>query len=159
MNNQDIWIENIKSYCKKYNIPLVYLAEIVSDPKVIPMIRGKAFEFSAMLRLQNILPKSDWTVDKPIMNAQFGLHDMDVRVVHKKTKTIIGVECKLAGKGTFRTLKNGDSTIRVKCMRSRTLGDNKAAELAAKLGLDTELLRVHNDQYVPTDFDVVLRNG
>lgn len=78
------------------------MSEILSDPKVIPMIRGKAFEFSAMLLLQNILPKSDWVVDKPVMNAQFGLHDMDVRITHQKTQKVIGVECKLASKGSFK---------------------------------------------------------
>jgi hypothetical protein len=155
-NNQILWIERIKSYCEKYNIPLTYLPDIINDPKVIPMIRGKAFEFSAVLRLQNILPESEWTVDKPVMNAQFGLHDMDVRVIHKATQMVIGVECKLSGKGTFRTLKNGDNTIRVKCMRSRTLGENKANDLAAKLNIDNQLLKAHNDQYLPTDFDVVI---
>jgi hypothetical protein len=156
MNNQILWIEQIKSYCEKYNIPLTYLPDIINDPKVIPMIRGKAFEFSAILRLQKILPESDWIVDKPVMNAQFGIHDMDVRVTHKATQTIIGVECKLSGKGAFKTLKNGDKAIRVKCMRSRTLGDNKVKELAQKLNIDIQLLKAHNDQYLPTNFDVVI---
>jgi hypothetical protein len=155
-NNKISWIEQIKSYCEKYNIPLTYLPDIINDPKVIPMIRGKAFEFSAVLRLQNILPESEWMVDKPVMNPQFGIHDMDVRVTHKATQTVIGVECKLSGKGTFRTLKNGDNTIRVKCMRSRTLGENKANELAEKLNIDNQLLKAHNDQYLPTDFAVVI---
>lgn len=150
------WITQVASYCQKYNIPLEYLADIISEPKVIPMIRGKAFEFSAMLRLQEVLPVSNWIVDKPVMNAQFGFHDMDVHVRHRASKKIIGIECKLAGKGSFRLLKNGDVTIRVKCMRSRTLGENKATQLAAQLGLDSQLLKVHNDQYLPTDFEVVI---
>jgi hypothetical protein len=150
------WITQVKSYCEKYNIPLDYLAEIISEPKVIPMVRGKAFEFSAMLQLQNMLPTSEWIVDKLVMNAQFGLHDMDVRITHIKTQKVIGVECKLAGKGSFKILKNGDAQMRVKCMRSRTLGDNKANELAAKIGIEPVLLKVHNDQYLPTDFEVVI---
>jgi hypothetical protein len=154
--NTENWAQQVQYYCEKYNIPLEYLAEIISEPKVIPMIRGKAFEFSAMLRLQEILPSSEWIVDKPVMNAQFGLHDMDVRITHRATQKIIGVECKLAGKGSFKMLKNKDTQIRVKCMRSRTLGESKANELAAKIGIDPILLKVHNDQYLPTDFQVVI---
>ena len=82
MNDQE-WIAAVREYCIKYNIPHEYLAQIINDPKVVPMIRGKAFEFSAMLYLESVLPAADWIVDKPVMNAQFGFHDMDVRVVHK----------------------------------------------------------------------------
>lgn len=155
-NKEKSWENQVQLYCEKYNIPISYLSDILSEPKVIPMIRGKAFEFSAMLRLQEILPKSDWIVDKPIMNAQFGYHDIDVRVIHKKTKAIIGIECKLAAKGSFRINKNGDIFMKVKCMRSRTLGENKANEVAQKLNINGELLKIHNDQYLPTDFDVVI---
>ena len=154
MNNKT-WIEKVESYCIKYNIPLTYLAEIINEPKVVPMIRGKAFEFSAMLRLQEIL-SPNWLVDKPVMNAQFGFHDMDVRVKHVATGKTIGIECKLAGKDNFKKLKNGTYQIRVKCMRSRTLGDAKVKELAPKIGVDFDLLKIHNDQYVPENFDVVL---
>lgn len=155
MKNNE-WIEKIRQFCLKYDIPLDYLPEIIAEPKVIPMIRGKAFEFSVMIKLQQILPTSEWIVDKPVMNAQFGFHDMDVRVIHKPTRKIIGIECKLAGKGTFRELKDGSRQIKVKCMRSRTLGESKVKELAPKLGIPISLLQVHNDQYVPSDFDVVV---
>lgn len=155
MNDRN-WIEKVEAYCIKYNIPLNYLAEIMKEPKVIPMIRGKAFEFSAMLKLQEVLPETDWLVDKPVMNAQFGFHDMDVRIKHIQTGKTIGVECKLAGKDNFKKLKDGTYQIRVKCMRSRTLGDNKVRELAPKIGVDFELLKIHNDQYVPKDFDVII---
>lgn len=154
--NDDKWIDKIQQFCLKYDIPLSYLPEIIAEPKVIPMIRGKAFEFSAMLRLQKILPLSDWIVDKPVMNAQFGIHDMDVRVIHKATKKIIGIECKLAGKGTFKDTKDGGYQVKVKCMRSRTLGENKVKELAPKIGVTETLLQVHNDQYIPSDFNIVL---
>ena len=155
-NNNEKWIEQVRQFCLNYNIPLEYLSEILSEPKVIPMIRGKAFEFSAMLLLQNILPKSDWVVDKLVMNAQFGFHDMDVRITHKRTQKVIGVECKLAAKGSFQILKNEDAQIKVKCMRSRTLGDSKVKELAPKIGVSEALLKIHNDQYIPSDFDVVI---
>ena len=73
------WEEKVKDFCEKYNIPLLYLAETLYEPKVVPMIRGKAFEFSVMMVLQEILPKDQWLVDKPMMNAQIGFHDVDVR--------------------------------------------------------------------------------
>lgn len=150
------WTNKVKEFCEKYNIPLFYLADTLYEPKVVPMIRGKAFEFTAMLALQKILPEKDWIVDKTPMNAQIGFHDIDVRVVHKATKKVVRVECKLAKKGGYRLFSDRHSEIRVKCMRSRTLGPSKVKELAPKLGVDQESLSIHNDQYLPADFDVVI---
>lgn len=150
------WEDKVGEYCKRYNIPLLYLADTLYEPKVVPMIRGKAFEFSAMMALQTILPSDEWEVDKPMMNAQLGFHDVDVRVTHKPTKKIVSVECKLAKKGGYRHFNDGHSEIRVKCMRSRTLGPSKVKELAPKLSVTEEALTVHNDQYLAGDFDVVI---
>lgn len=150
------WQKKVSDYCDKYCIPLFYLADTMYEPKVIPMIRGKAFEFSVMTRLQKILPKDKWLVDKPVMNAQTGLHDIDVRVVHKATNKTIRIECKLAKKGSYKPLKDGVSQILVKCMRSRTLGGSKVIELAPKLRVKPAVLTIHNDQYLPSDFDVVI---
>lgn len=150
------WTEKVRQFCQNYNIPLYYLADTLYEPKVVPMIRGKAFEFSAMLALQEVLPKEQWEVAKVPMNAQGGLHDIDVRVTHKATGRAIRIECKLAKKGSFKSLPEGASEIRVKCMRSRTLGTAKVRELAPKLGVDPKVLTVHNDQYLPSDFDVVI---
>ena len=44
----------------------------------------------------------------------------------------------------------------MKCMRSRTLGISKVAALAPKLGISEDVLTIHNDQYLPEDFDVVI---
>ena len=152
----DMWEQKVEEYCKKYNIPILYLAETLYEPKVVPMIRGKAFEFSVMIVLQKILPQDEWSVDKPIMNAQIGFHDIDVRVTHKPTGKIIRVECKLAKKGGYRLLRDGHSEIRVKCMRSRTLGPAKVKELAPKFDIPEKVLAIHNDQYLPADFDIVI---
>jgi len=152
----DEWRQKIREYCDKYNIPLIYLAETMYEPKVIPMIRGKAFEFSAMMALQEKLPADAWTIDKPFMNAQAGFHDVDIKVLHKDTNTVVRVECKLAGKGSYKLFPDGHSEIKVKCMRSRTLGTARVAEWAPRLGVSREVLTVHNDQYVRSDFDVVL---
>jgi hypothetical protein len=90
------------------------------------------------------------------MNAQLGSHDVDVAVYHKPTNIIISVECKLAAKGSYRYKKRDDlHTIRVKCMRSRTLGETRVEQQATKLDIDPQLLTVHNDSYIPSDFDIV----
>ncbi|MCI0329564.1 MAG: hypothetical protein L0196_01220 [candidate division Zixibacteria bacterium] len=79
------WQQRVEEYCKKYNIPLHYLADTLYEPKVIPMIRGKAFEFSVMMALREILPADKWDIKKISMNAQSGLHDVDVLADHKPT--------------------------------------------------------------------------
>ena len=150
------WEEKVKDYCEKYNIPVLYLAETLYEPKVVPMIRGKAFEILVMMALREVLPKDKWQVDKPMMNAQIGFHDIDVRVLHKPTGKVIRVECKLAKKGGYRLFADGHNEIRVKCMRSRTLGPAKVKGLAPKFGISEKVLAIHNDQYLPADFDIVI---
>ena len=39
------WIEKLEIFGDRYNLNIEYLVEILDDPKVIPMIRGKSFEF------------------------------------------------------------------------------------------------------------------
>ncbi len=99
---EEKWINNIREYCRSLNISTSDLYKIVTDLKVAPMIRGKAFEFSTYSRFKQILSSEDWSVTKPVMNAQTGTHDIDIMVKHKPTNKIISVECKLAGKGRFR---------------------------------------------------------
>lgn len=123
------------------------------------MIRGKAFEFSAKNILQTYLASNKWLVEKINQNAQTGSHDIDVKVTNILTTNKLSIECKLAGKGSFKV----DSTtnnflIKVKCMRSRTLGTARVAQLAPSMGVTTAQLSVHNDQYRKTDFDIVLTN-
>jgi hypothetical protein len=151
------WIRQIVKYCQDYNIPPEYLHETLSEPKVIPMIRGKAFEFSAMLALKRILKDNgEWFVEKIPMNAQSGEHDIDLQVTHLPTKKIIRLECKLSKKEGYRRKKDGHHEISVKCMRSRTLGESKVKELAPKLKVSARMLTIHNDQYLPSDFDFVI---
>lgn len=150
------WQKDIVKFCKHYNIPVEYLADTLSEPKVVPMVRGKAFEFTVLKKLKEILPKSKWNVEKSLVNAQLGSHDEDVAIVHKKSKKRLSVECKLAGKGRFKKLKNGDFLINVKCMRSRTMGENIIKRIAPQLGISEKLLNIHNDQYRFNDFDFVV---
>lgn len=150
------WEQKISEYCEKYNIPIENLAETLYEPKVIPMIRGKAFEFSVATALRSFLDNAVWTVNKVPMNAQQGTHDIDVEIVRRGTNIKISGECKLAGKGRFRALRDGSVKIAVKCMRSRTLGAAMVAQLAPQRGVSVEQLQVHNDQYLPADFDIVI---
>jgi hypothetical protein len=154
MQNEE-WTNKVIKYCNDYNIPIKYLADVIRDPKVVPMIRGIAFEFSAMIRLREILDKDKWFVDKPIINAQLGSGDIDVRVIHLPTRQLINVECKLSGKGSY-TDKGNYHRISVKCMRSRTLGDSQVESLAPKLGVSEEQLSAHSDSYMLDDFDIVV---
>jgi hypothetical protein len=108
---EEQWIEDIRSYCRSLNISINDLYKIVTDLKVAPMIRGKAFEFSTYARLKQMLPNEEWLVTKPTMNAQTGSHDIDVKVQHLKTGKIISVECKLAGKGFFRVAKKTQENL------------------------------------------------
>jgi hypothetical protein len=150
------WQQRLEQYCEKYNIPISYLVETLYEPKVVPMIRGKGFEFSVMMTLQEILPKNEWKLSKAAMSEEISFHDTDIRVFHKRTGKTVRVECKLAKKEGFRLFADGHSEIRVKCMRSRTLGSAKVKELAPKLGINEQVLLIHNDQYLSADFDVVV---
>ena len=54
MNNvpEEQWIGHLREYCRSLNISTNDLYKIVTDLKVSPMIRGKAFEFSTYSRLK-----------------------------------------------------------------------------------------------------------
>ena len=151
------WTDSIKSFCDLYNIPVEHLSNVLLEPKVVPMIRGKAFEFTVLKALGQILPASEFSVEKEPINAQTSLHDVDVAVIHNPSGLQFSIECKLAAKSSYRfNQKTGTSRIRIKCMRSRTLGSKKVEQLAPKMGVSKALLSIHNDQYIPTDFDFVV---
>ena len=40
MNDKKI-IDEVREYCQYYDLPLSHIVEIISDLKVIPMLRGK----------------------------------------------------------------------------------------------------------------------
>jgi|GEM_PF-96741 transcriptional regulator with XRE-family HTH domain len=157
------WVREIQHYCDSLNISTEDLHRIVTDLKVSPMIRGKAFEFSVFTRLKRLLPEEIWEVRKPSINAQTGAHDIDVLVIHRETKKEITVECKLAKKGGFKIVnraqpntKSGDYCIEVKCMRSRTTqSDSKVEAMAKLLGVSKESFKIHSDQYRISNFHVV----
>ena len=147
------WIQELHSFCQEHNIPIEDLHLICDDPKVIPMIRGKAFEFSLARLLRDKL-SSEYEISTPYMNAQQGLHDIDVKIKHLRSGREWSIECKLSKKGSFM-IKKGTPMLRVKCMRSRTLGPAKIAELSPIWGYPESVLKIHNDQYRGIEFDIV----
>lgn len=108
---EEKWRNDVRKYCQSLNISINDLYKIVTDLKVSPMIRGKAFEFSTYSRLKQILPGEKWIVTKPTMNAQTGTHDIDIKLEHKNTGKTIYIEFKLAKKGDFKVLKQNKSGL------------------------------------------------
>lgn len=149
------WIKELEEFCWKYDINVHHMPYVINDPKVIPMIRGKAFEFVVKEQLDQILSTSAYEISNPGINAQSTIHDVDVEIIRKKDNKKYTVECKLAQKGSFR-LKNNEASLRIKCMRSRTLGKKAAKQKAVNKGRSTEMFKIHNDQYIPGEFDLVL---
>lgn len=148
-------LNGIKNYCKNYDVLMKYLVEIISDLKVIPMIRGKSFEYSTSDRLKEEL-SDRWEVKNLNINAQPNIHDIDVLVIRKKDNKQIRVECKLTKNNSF-IINNDIAKIRVKCMRSRTFSDNASAERMAKnYKVSKEALLIHADSYRKEDFNFVI---
>jgi hypothetical protein len=155
-NDLDInWIKNFEIFCLRYNLNIKHLKDILNDPKVIPMIRGKSFEFTVKDYVSEILSE-EYLVTNPRLNAQTGLNDIDVSIINKSTGKKYSVECKLAKKGSFRLNKAKNPYIEVKCMRSRTLGENAALQKSKLIGIPVAALMIHNDQYIPKEFDLVI---
>jgi hypothetical protein len=155
MTQNSAWQNALTKYCIDFNIPIDYLPDILRDSKVNPMIRGKGFEFSTLIAFQDILNPEIWEVSKPNMNAQAMQHDVDILVKHIPSGKSISVECKLSKKDSFRISKTGEIAAAVKCMRSRTLGQEIIADRAPIMGVTVEQLNAHKDNYLTTDFDVV----
>lgn len=147
MTNDDIFHLGFRliEYCKKFNVPVDHIFEILEDQKVTPMIRGKAMEYSLALILRQHLNLQNWSVDKLNLNAQLGSGDEDVSVTHRRTGVRLKVESKSAKRGSMtsgirsRLLK--EPHFLVKCHRSRS-----------NMKLDS------NDKYAVDSFDVVLTN-
>lgn len=139
--------EDLLKYCKKFNIPLEFLFEILEDQKVTPMIRGKAMEYNAFLLLDSTLPKATWSVQKLNLNAQPGTHDEDISITHRRTGVILKVESKSAVRGSIsdgkRTKVLKVPHFNVKSHRSRS---------------NIKLAGTSNDRYSVDSFDVIVTN-
>ena len=138
--------QNIKEYCKKYNVPLESLMDILEDQKVLPMIRGKATEFVATIFLKRILNQREWQVQKLNLNAQPGKYDEDISITFSRTGDRLKVEAKNAVRGSFR-LGTGTKVkaphFKVKCHKSRS---------------NIKLRNTTNDRYIIGEFDLLICN-
>lgn len=156
IEKEEKWISKLKKFCERYDFDPRHMTESINDPKVIPMIRGKAFEFSARDALIKSLCANRYKITNPKMNAQTGSHDIDVLIEDKIENLSFSIECKLSAKGAFRNLADGSAYTKVKCMRSRTLGVNEVARRTGKNEEKAKMLNIHNDQYQIEDFDMVI---
>lgn len=155
-NDEPNWLIELRSFCNTYNIPIDHLHDVLKDPKVIPMIRGKAFEFTVLSALQQML-SNKFQVTKKMINPQLGYHDEDISITDIQKNHRFIIECKLSKKGSYTYFpKQKLHRIEVKCMRSRTLGREMQERLAPILGVSIDQLGVHNDQYRVGDFDFVI---
>jgi hypothetical protein len=146
----------LKNYCSYYNIPFEHIIDIISDLKVIPMLRGKGFEYFVTDTLFKLLPKDKWIISNPNINAQSGVHDVDVDVLRKSDNQKIRIECKLADKDSF-SISGNKTVFQVKCMRSRTVSDNQMAiRMAKKYKVSKQDVLNHADNYRKEDFDFVI---
>lgn len=138
--------EELLLYCKRFNIPIEYLFEILGDQKVTPMIRGKATEYNAYLYLDKILPRKTWSVQKLNLNAQTGTNDEDISITHRNTGVILKVESKNAVRGSMSIGVRSKTKVphfKVKCHRSRS---------------NIKLADTSNDRYSIDSFDIIVTN-
>jgi hypothetical protein len=139
--------EKLLKYCKKFNVPLEFLFEILEDQKVTPMIRGKAMEYNAFLLLGKTLSKATWSIQKLNLNAQTGVHDEDISITHRRTGIILKVESKSAVRGSISDGKRSRILevphFNVKSHRSRS---------------NIKLAGTSNDRYSVDSFDILITN-
>lgn len=156
IRTDEIILQQLKDYCNYYNLPILHIHEIISDLKVIPMLRGKGFEYFVSDKLADMLSSGDWQVSNPNINAQSEVHDVDVVILRKTDNKQIKIECKLAKKESFG-MNNGNPEFSVKCMRSRTISDNEmATRMAERYGVLRQQILFHADNYRQDDFDFVI---
>ncbi|MBI4647425.1 MAG: hypothetical protein HY738_12765 [Bacteroidia bacterium] len=139
--------EKLLNYCKKFNVPLEFLSEILEDQKVTPMIRGKAMEYNAFLLLEKILPRTTWSVQKLNLNAQTGIYDEDISITHRRTGVILKVESKSTVRGSISDGK-----------RSRILNVPHFNVKSHRSRSNIKLAGTSNDRYSVDSFDVLITN-
>lgn len=135
--------DDIIAYCNRYGIPINHFLEIISDQKVVPMIRGKGTEYAVLDLLRKHLSPKAWRVEKSNLNPQPGILDEDIVVINLETSIRIVVESKNAVRGSFSlgTKATPKPHFKVKCHKSRSF-----------MGKDT------NDRYLDVEFDLLFTN-
>ena len=73
-------ISSLRSYCKDHSIQFKHLPSVINDPKVVPMIRGYAFEFDVFDKVKKLFSKTKrFYVEKHYMNAEIFHPDIDIK--------------------------------------------------------------------------------
>lgn len=149
-------LRELIDYCEYYHVPFEHVVDTMHALKVVPMIRGIGFEYVAFERLKGLLSQEVWKVEKPLINAQSEIQDIDVLITNIATDRKITIECKLAGKNSFKMPRLGQGIVKIKCMRSRTVGEEAARTLSRRYGVSVDNVLNHADNYRPVDFDFVI---
>lgn len=135
-------IRGIEEFCKKFSIPNTYFLDIISDLKVVPMIRGKGFEYQVCDLLEKKLDPKKWKVTKFNTNPQKNSTDADLVAKHLPSGTEVILECKTAVRGSFKMSGRlcKKPHFRVKCHKSRSNNERSYT----------------NDRYFVDEFDIVI---
>lgn len=135
-------IKGIEEYCRKFSIPTTYFLDIISDLKVVPMIRGKGFEYLVCEKLERELDPNTWSVTKYNTNPQKNSTDADLVAKHLPSGIEVILECKTAVRGSFRAKGKicNRPHFRVKCHKSRSNTERSYT----------------NDRYFVDEFDIII---
>ncbi len=160
ISNKKIF-DKIKDFCEEHSLDINSFDQLLNEPKLVPMLRGIGYEFVIRNALTKLFSKSNnYKIEKPNINAQFSVSDIDIGLIEKKTKKLKIIECKLAQNNSFRlaSKKINYSYCKIKVMRSRTLGDEKIKEFSKIEKIPLNQVKSHKDSYPYYKFDYVVTN-
>ncbi len=161
MQSDDEVIKSLKSYCDEHGLDFKTLADVLNEPKVVPMIRGIGYEHVVTSYLSKVFENDErFQPRKTIVNSQMTVKGSDAEVFDKVKGRVIRLECKLAANGSFSlgTRVKRFPHCKVKVMRSRTLGDEMIRRVALEGGATIDELSAHKDSYLSDSFDFVITN-
>ena len=161
MANEATVIAQLKDYCNEHGLDFEMLAEVLNEPKVVPMVRGIGYEYVVINYLSKLLlGDTRFAAGKTIVNSQLTVKGSDAEIFDKQTNKLIRLECKLAANGSFSLGTKGNSFphCKIKIMRSRTLGEEMIRRVAENGVATIEELTAHKDSYLPDGFDFVITN-
>jgi hypothetical protein len=161
MASEETVIAQLKEYCNEHGLDFEMLAEVLNEPKVVPMVRGIGYEYVVINYLSKLLfEDARFAAGKTIVNSQLTVKGSDAEIFDKQANKLIRLECKLAANGSFSmgTRVNNFPHCKIKIMRSRTLGEEMIRRVAENGVATIAELTAHKDSYLPDGFDFVITN-
>lgn len=161
MSAENEVVLKLKAYCYEHGLDFLTLADVLNEPKVVPMVRGIGYEHVVTSYLRKLFENDErFLAGKTIVNSQLTVKGSDSEIYDKEKNSNIRLECKLAANGSFSlsTRDRNYAHCKIKIMRSRTLGDEMIKRVAANGESTVEELTAHKDSYLPTYFDYVITN-